>query len=408
MRQRLLIIGGSYAACELASHARENGYDEDIVIVSEEPELPYHRPTLSKAFLKGPSDGAMPLKAAAYYSANNIDLELRVKVASLESRTNTAVLSNGNRIAFDTLALAVGASARRLHCSGAELGNVFYLRSIADARLLRAATGDVENIVVIGGGFIGLEVASALAHQKRQITVIEAENRVLARVVAPELSQFVSSLHAGRGVKLMTSRAVQSLVGEGGVVRQVLLQDGTAIDAGIVIVGIGSVPNLELARQLGLLSESGIVVDSRSRTSRANVFAAGDCALFRGPLNSVGIRLESVQNAIDQSRVAGAIIAGVDKVYDSLPWFWSDQYDLKLQIAGLPFGATERVLRPGTKSDCSVFHFRSDVCICVESVNRPREHVSARRLLPRGLIKKRDLYDVDFDMSALLSSDPGV
>ncbi|MFE5700312.1 NAD(P)/FAD-dependent oxidoreductase [Rhodococcus koreensis] len=400
--QRLLIVGGSYAASEIASHARENGYSEEIVIVSEESELPYHRPPLSKAYLKGSSEEDIPLKAASLYSANDIDLELGVKVVGLEPGANKAVLSNGTHIAFDVLALAVGARARRLTCAGANLGNVYYLRSISDARLLRDAAADAENVVVIGAGFIGLEIASVLVQQKKQVTVIEAENRPLARVVAPKMSQFFSTAHAERGVKLSTSRTVQSLVGERGVVRQVALDDGTLIDADIVIVGIGSVPNVELSRQLGLVGKNGIVVDSRSRTSQENVFAAGDCASYCGPYNSNGIRLESVQNAIDQSRVAGAVIAGADKVYDSFPWFWSDQYDLKLQIAGLPFGATESVLRSGTKSDISVFHFRGETCICVESVNRPREHIAARRLLPQGDVTKRHLQEVDFDISALI------
>lgn len=402
MRQRLLIVGGSYAACEIASHARESGYGEDIVIVTEESELPYYRPPLSKAFLKGPSDAATPLKAAAFYSKNSIDLELGTKVIRIEPATNKAVLSNGTHITFNTLALAVGARARKLTCSGADLGNVYYLRSIADARLLRAATADAENVVVIGAGFIGLEVASALIQKQKQVTVIEAENRVLARVAAPQVSQFLSSIHVDHGVKVLTSRAVQSLIGEGGFVRKVLLEDGISVDADIVVVGIGSIPNIELAQQLGLISKNGVVVDSQSRTSRAHVLAAGDCALFRNPFNPNGIRLESVQNATDQARVAGATIAGVDKAYDALPWFWSDQFDSKLQMVGLPFGATESIVRRSATSEISVFHFRNDTCVCVESVNRPREHMSSRRLLAREKIMKRQLQDVDFDISALL------
>lgn len=401
MRQKLLIIGGSYAACELASHARESGYGEDIIIVSEEAELPYHRPPLSKNFLKDPSNEAMPLKAATFYSANNIDVELGTRVVSLEPGVNKAVLSNGASIAFDTLALAVGARARRLSCPGANLRNVYYLRSIADARLLKAAIEDADNVVVIGAGFIGLEVASALMTQEKRVTILEAEDRVLARVVSPEISEFLTLAHANHGIQLLTARAVQSLVGENGVVRKVVLADGTSLDADIVIVGIGSVPNLELTKALGLQTESGIVVDSRSRTSRSNVFAAGDCTQFRGPFNYAGIRLESVQNAVDQSRVAGAVIAGLDRAYGLLPWFWSDQYELKLQIAGLSVGATERVVRHGAKSGISVFHFRNDACVCVESVNQPREHVSARRLLASEKITKQHLQDVDFDILTL-------
>ncbi|MET4359389.1 3-phenylpropionate/trans-cinnamate dioxygenase ferredoxin reductase subunit [Bradyrhizobium sp. RT9b] len=403
-RQQLLVIGGSYAACELAAHARECGYDEDILLVSEEPELPYHRPPLSKGYLKSPSVLVDPLRAAAFYSANSIDLELGLKVVSLDSGAQTALLSNGKHVSFDVLCLAVGARPRRLSCQGADLRNVFYLRSIADARCLKAAAADAERIVIIGAGFIGLEVAAALVQQQKWVTVIETESRVLARVASPEVSEFLHSVHFNHGVHLVTSRAVQSLVGEDGVVRKVVLTDGTSIDADIVIGGIGSIPNLELTEPLGLHTSNGIVVDATSCTSRSNVFAAGDCTVFRGPYNPSGIRLESVQNAIDQSRVAGAAIAGVDKTYESLPWFWSDQYDLRLQMAGVSVGATERIVRAGPPDGISVFHFRNDDCICVESVNRPREHVSSRRLLAREKISKGRLQEVDFDVSALLKA----
>ncbi|MCC8969161.1 FAD-dependent oxidoreductase [Bradyrhizobium sp. Cham227] len=397
----MLIVGGSYAACEVASQARASGYDEDIIIVSEELELPYHRPPLSKTYLKSPSEPVMLLKTAAFYSSNNIELELGTKVVSIDPGANKALLSSGVQIAFDTLALTVGARARRLSCAGADAENVCYLRSIADARLLSAAVANAEKIVVIGGGFIGLEVASALIQQQKQVVVIEAENRVLARAVSPEISEFLSSVHLGHGLKLLTSRAVRSLVGENHVVRTILLDDGTSIDADIVIVGIGSVPNLELAQLLGLHTKDGIVVNSQSRTSRTNVFAAGDCTRFSSPFNPNGTRIESVQNATDQARVAGAVIAGKGKAYEALPWFWSDQYDLKLQIAGVAVGATERIVRSAT-SGTSVFHFRDDACVCVESVNRPREHISARLLLAREVIMKRHLQDVDFDIPALL------
>ncbi|MGY3591847.1 3-phenylpropionate/trans-cinnamate dioxygenase ferredoxin reductase subunit [Bradyrhizobium sp. USDA 4341] len=373
-------------------------------MVSEEYELPYHRPPLSKTYIKSRSEGVMPLRGAAYYSANKIELELGAKVVDIGLESKMASLSDGRRIVFDSLVLAVGARARKLSCPGAQADNVHYLRSIADARSLSDAAVGAQKIVVIGGGFIGLEVASALVQQKKEVTVIETENRVLARVVSPEIAEFVSSVHVGRGVTLLTSRTVKSFVAEAGLVRKVLLDDGTSIDADIVIVGIGSVPNTELARSLGLHIGSGIVVDSRSRTSRLDIFAAGDCTSFRSPFNPNGIRVECVQNAIDQARVAGAVIAGKDKAYEALPWFWSDQYDLKLQIAGIAVGATERIVRSGMTSAISVFHLRDDMCICVESINGAREHISARRLLPGERITRRDLEDVEFDLSVLLKA----
>lgn len=402
MRRRLLIVGGSYAACELAATAREHGYDEHVTIVSEEGELPYHRPPLSKNFLKGQVENPLPLKADAFYESKRIDVELGVRVASIEPENRLAVLSNGVRLPFDTLALTTGARARELRLPGADLGNVYYLRSAHDARLLRSAATCATHVVIIGAGFIGLEVASALASPHRHVTVVESQARILARVVAPEISDFFRSAHTTNGVTLSMTSEVESLVGDNGVVRRVLLKDGRSIEADIVIVGIGSVPNTELAAQLGLHCQNGITVDSQSRTGIANVFSAGDCAAFGGSFNMNGTRLESVQNATDQARVAGAVIAGADRHYESLPWFWSDQYDLKLQIAGLPFGATDRVVRGRTESETSVFHFHDDLCICVESVNRPREHMSARRLLPAGGVKRAQLQEVDFDIAALM------
>ncbi|WFU40021.1 FAD-dependent oxidoreductase [Bradyrhizobium sp. CB82] len=292
MRRKLLIVGRSYGACEVASHDGENGYGEDIIIVSEEPELPYHRPPLSKGCLKDPSDQRRPLKAAAFYSDNDIGLELGSRVIDLDPGARMALLSNGTYIAFDTLALTVGTSARKLSCPGAVIGNVYCLRSIADARLLCAATRDAQKIFVVGTGFIGLEVESTLIRLQKQVTALDAKDRVLHWVVPLETSEYLASVHVSHGVKLLTSRAVQSLVDESRIVEKVVLQDGTSA----VIVGIRSVPNLELARLLALQSADGIVVDSRSRTSQAYVFAAGDRTLFGGPFNTGGIRLESVQN----------------------------------------------------------------------------------------------------------------
>jgi 3-phenylpropionate/trans-cinnamate dioxygenase ferredoxin reductase component len=407
MHGRLLIVGGSYAACEIASSARDNGYDGEIVVASEECELPYHRPPLSKAFLKSDAEAALPLKAAVFYEAHKIETELGTRVMTLDLRAKSASLSNGTTISFDKLALATGARARKLSVPGADLANVHYLRSAADARLLKSTAKSAVNVAVIGAGFIGLEVAAALAAPQRKVTVIEATDRLLRRVVAPELSEFFSELHAAHGVRLLTSSTVKSLEGENGAVTRVFLQDGSAIEADIVVVGIGSVPNCELAEQIGLACNGGIVVDDRSRTSRPEVVASGDCAVFRGPLNPAGVRLESVQNALDQSRIAGAVVAGTDRRYESLPWFWSDQYNIKLQIAGLPFGATERIVKSRAQSEISVFHFRDDVCICIESVNRAREHMAARRVLPQRNTTKAALQAVDFEIAALMKAAPG-
>ncbi|WP_082980347.1 FAD-dependent oxidoreductase [Mesorhizobium sp. WSM3873] len=405
MRKRLLIVGGSYAASELACQARESGYAEEIMIVSDEGDLPYHRPPLSKSYLKDASEELMPLRAEAFYRDKAIEVELSARVVAIDGHENRATLSNDIVIPFDTLALATGARARTLPGLDTCPGNVHYVRSVADARKLRSAISAAEKVVIIGAGFIGLEVASALVRQNKQVTVVEAADRVLARAVSPKLSRLLSAIHAQNGVNLITSRKVRPVIGPSGLINRIEMDDGSILKAEIVVVGVGSQPNLELAQQLELNVGNGIVVDDRSRTSRSNVFAAGDCATFTGQFNRAGIRLESVQNAIDQARVAGNAIAGGDKVYHAVPWFWSDQYESKIQIAGLSGGATDSESRYGEKSDISVFHFRDDVCVSVESVNRPRDHMAARRLLAGSKdITRRGLQEVDFNISALLKA----
>ncbi|TIT69378.1 MAG: hypothetical protein E5W63_05030, partial [Mesorhizobium sp.] len=308
-------------------------------------------------------------------------------------------------IPFDTLALTTGARARTLPGLETCPGNLHYVRSVADARNLRLAIPGAEKVVIIGAGFIGLEVASALVRQNKHVTVVEAADRVLARAVSPELSRLLSAIHAQNGVNLITSRKVRPIIGPSGQINRLEMDDSLILKADIVVVGVGSQPNLELAQQLELHVGNGIIVDNRSRTSKSNVFAAGDCATFAGEFNRAGIRLESVQNAIDQARIAGNAIAGGDKVYHAVPWFWSDQYESKIQIAGLSSETTHSESRRGEKSDVSVFHFRDDVCVSVESVNRPRDHMAARRLLAGGKdITRRRLQEVDFNISALLNA----
>lgn len=403
-KKQLLIVGGSYAATELAGSARRNGYSERILIVSSEKDLPYQRPPLSKSFMGTEEEHGQPLRTPSFYSDNDIDVQLGLDVAQADAQSNVAVLSDGSRVFFDDLALTVGARARELCCPGADLENIYSLRTIADAREIRRAARDTDQVLIVGAGFIGLELASSFVTLDKEVTVLEAGNRVLARAVAPETSSFLHDLHTRHGVRILTSRTVTSFSGDRGKVSSATLSDGTRIDAGIVIVGVGSVANTELSERLGLGVGTSIEVDANGRTSRRNVFAAGDCASFRGRFNTAGLRLESVQNATDQAQVAGASIAGVEKQYDSVPWFWSDQYDAKLQIAGLATDSTSQVTRYGAGTEWSTYHFYREGLVCVESVNRPREHIAARRLIPRSDVSIRDLQDNEFDLAALLKA----
>jgi 3-phenylpropionate/trans-cinnamate dioxygenase ferredoxin reductase subunit len=405
MSEEFIIVGGSYAACEIASAARENGYDANIRIFTDEGELPYHRPPLSKAFLLGTADeGGLPVKGEKFYRDRNIDVAFHARVAAIDPRAGSMTLADGRTVKFDQLALAVGARARTLSVPGSDLAGVFYLRSIADARALKRAAEQASDVVVIGGGFIGLEVAAALAQRSKKVTVLEAQEHLLNRVVAPAISKFLADAHRAQGVEIMTKAKVVEIKGDNGRVRQVVLHCESVLPADLVIVGIGSEPNTELAAAAGLACRDGIVVDQHARTSHPRILAAGDCAFYAGPYTNGGMRLESVQNALDQSRCAGASVAGIAKRYDAIPWFWSDQYKLKLQIAGISQSFDSYVERPGGPDEMSVLYFRDEFCIAVDSINRPREHMSARRLLPKGLVTKGKLAEVEFDIAALMTA----
>jgi 3-phenylpropionate/trans-cinnamate dioxygenase ferredoxin reductase subunit len=399
MGDGLVILGGSYAACEIAQAARANGFDGAIRILTDEADYPYHRPPLSKAFLlDGGGEGALPLKGEKFYTDQRIDV-IFGKTA-IDMRNGAVAMQDGSAVRFDKLALAVGARARRLQIPGADLEGIVYLRSLADARALKIALALAQQVVVIGGGFIGLEVASAAVQLGKSVTVLEAQPDLLMRVVAQPVARFLHEQHEKNGVSIRTGAKVAEIRGDKGRVRQVVLDDGTAFDADLVVVGIGSVPNSELAATAGLQCRDGIVVDRFGQTSDPRIWAAGDCTFYPGPYTRDGMRLESVQNAMDQGRSAGASIAGKQKAYDAIPWFWSDQYKFKLQITGISKGHTSFVER-GDADTMSVFYFKDEACIAVDSINRPRDHMASRRVLPAGATRDQ-LEDANYDLSALM------
>jgi 3-phenylpropionate/trans-cinnamate dioxygenase ferredoxin reductase subunit len=399
MQDELLIIGGSYAASEIAVAARQNGYDESIRILTEENELPYHRPPLSKGFLLG-NENSLPLKSAKFYHDKRIDFVFGTRVSEVDLRGKKIATSSGGAMRFGALAFATGARARRLQNLATEFENFLYLRSSADARLLKSRAESAREIVIIGGGFIGLEVASALCQKGKSVTVVEAQKRILARAIAAPTAEFLARAHARHGVQILTETSVVEIKRRGSFGCELVLNESRGILADLVVVGIGSQPNLELAQDAGIVCRDGIVVDQFGRTSHEGVVAAGDCAFYCGPYTPKGMRLESVQNALDQSRSAGAMLAGVEKPYYAVPWFWSDQYELKLQIAGISTQADSHVVRTGDDG-VSVFHFSDDACIAVETINRAREHMLARRILPQRSVTRQSLVAVDFALEAL-------
>ena len=382
----LLVVGGSYAAVNIVIGAREAGYDGRIRLVSAEPHLPYQRPPLSKAYLQGKDDEAMlAIRAEAFYRQQEVDLTLGRAAMQIDRDEGCVRLEDGAVLPYDRLALATGARVRRLPVPGADLQGVLYLRSLDDARQLRDQLSAAERVVVIGGGFVGLEAAASAIQLGKEVTVLESQDRLLARALAAPLADFLAAAHRRRGVALEMGAQVAALEGDLGQVRAVLTGDGRRFAADLVIVGIGSIPNTELAQAAGIACRDGILVDRFARTDDPDIFAAGDCV--RHPSRSgEHIRLESVQNAAEQGRVAGANLAGRQTIYQAVPWFWSDQYDLKLQMAGLAAGADRTVHRGETGEErFSLFHYRNDRLIAVESVNRPAEHMLARKLLAAEL-----------------------
>jgi len=388
----VLIVGGGQAAMHLASALRELGWQAAVTIVSEEPHAPYQRPPLSKAFLSGNADPTtLEFRSAEQYERDRITVLTGQRVAGVRAaapgRPGVAVTADGGRLEFGRLALATGARPRLLAVPGADLAGVCYLRDVGHALELRARLAAAERVLVVGGGFIGLEAAAAATAKGKTVTVVEAAERLIGRVVAPVISDFYAAAHRRRGVRVLLEVAVSRFDGVRGVVTGAHLSDGSIVAADLVIIGIGAEPRTELAEQLGLACAGGIVVDAYARTSDSAIVAAGDCAVTPHPAAADGslVRLESFGHATDHARVAAATLAGVPSPYDAVPWFWSDQGTLKLQIAGLSAGFDQTVLRGQPDQErFSVLYYRDGRLLAVHAVNSPRDYMAVRRALAAG------------------------
>jgi 3-phenylpropionate/trans-cinnamate dioxygenase ferredoxin reductase component len=388
----VLIVGGGQAAVHLASSLRELGWQAAVTIVSEEPRAPYQRPPLSKAFLSGKTDPAtLEFRSAERYRDDRITLLTGQRVtdvrAAAPGRPGVALTEGGGRLEFGQLALTTGARPRRLVVPGSDLAGVCYLRDVAHALELRARLAAAERVLVVGGGFIGLEAAAAATAQGKEVTVVEAADRLIGRVVAPVISEFYAAAHRRRGVRVLLGTGVSRFAGVDGTVTGAHLSDGGFAPADLVVIGIGAEPRTELAERLGLACAGGIVVDACARTSDQAIVAAGDCAVTPHPAAADGslVRFESYGHATDHAKVAAATLAGVPARYDAVPWFWSDQGKLKLQIAGLSAGFDQSVLRGDTAAErFSVLYYRAGRLLAVHAVNVPRDYLAVRRALAGG------------------------
>jgi 3-phenylpropionate/trans-cinnamate dioxygenase ferredoxin reductase subunit len=385
-----LIVGASQAGLQLAVSLRQLGDTSPITLVGEEDHPPYQRPPLSKEFLTGEATAeSLAFRSDAFYTDSAIGLVRGERVSELAlsatgpAGSGTAVTASGRSLPFDRLALTVGAGPRRLTVPGSDLTGICYLRDRDDAVALRTRLADAERVVVVGGGFIGLEAAAVARAFGKSVTVVEAADRLIQRAVAPVVSEFYRQAHLRRGSELLLAAQVSGFDGADGRVTGVRLTDGRQIPADLVLVGVGVVPRTELAQRLGLECDGGIVVDSHARTSEPTVVAAGDCTVQPHPMTGLGrVRLESVQNAVAQAGTAAATLLGTLQHTRTVPWFWSYQGDLKLQIAGLSAGYDSYVVRGEPDSErFSVLYYREDQLLAVDAVNNPADYMAVRKAL---------------------------
>lgn len=407
MSQTCIIIGASHAAAQLAPSLRQEGWEGKIIVIGDEPYLPYHRPPLSKAFLAGDQTAeGLLIRKQPIYDKNDIEFKLGTRVESINRSHKNITLTNGEVLSYDKLALCTGSRVRTVSLPGVDLEGIHYLRDISDVEAIKGDVASGKSAVIVGGGYIGLETAASLKKQGMNVTVLEMAPRVLARVTAPELSEFYTRVHSDEGVTIKTGIAVSGFEGDGRVQR-VACADGSSFDADLVVIGVGIVPNVELAEAAGLTVENGVVVDEFARTNDPDIVAAGDVTNHPNDLYGIRLRLESVPNATDQAKSAAASICGKDKVYRSLPWFWSDQYDLKLQIAGLSQGYDEVVIRGDKDASRSfvAFYLKEGKLISADCVNRPQEFMISKKIISEGLpVDPARLADESIAPKELLAS----
>jgi len=399
-----VIVGAGQAGSELATSLRQHGCADSVVLIGDEDYVPYRRPPLSKTYLSGEVTlESLFLKPRAVYEKHAIECRFGIGVESIDCAARSLRLYDGSVLRYDKLALTTGGRPRRLSVPGAERSNVHYIRTVADIDRLKQQFGEGKRLVIIGGGYVGLEAASVGIKKGLHVTVVEALPRVLARVTAPEISAFYERVHRGHGVDLRTGVGVHALEGSGDPCT-VVLADGTRLAADLVVIGVGLIPNTELAEAAGIEVSNGIVVDRYAVTSDPDIVAAGDCTNHDNVFLGRRLRLESVPNALEQARVAAASILGRPRVYDAVPWFWSDQYDLKLQMVGLSQGYDNLIVRGDMDANSfTAFYLKDGVVISADSVNRPQDFMVAKRLVAeRAAVPSERLRDDAVPLKSLL------
>ncbi|MCJ9429415.1 NAD(P)/FAD-dependent oxidoreductase [Kordiimonas marina] len=380
----IVIVGGGHAAAQAVTSLRQNKFEGDVTLISDEPVLPYQRPPLSKAYLSGDlAAERLPILRQVAYENAGVTLKLGLRATRIDRAAKQLELGDGEVLPYDYLILATGGHARRLTCPGHDLKGLHYVRTMADTDAMRAEFLKAEKLVVIGGGYIGLETAAVARKMGKKVTVLEAADRILSRVVAPEVSACYQAIHEAEGVTVLTHQMVTEIEGKDGHVAAVLTEDGGRYEADMVVAGIGLVANADLAAAAELdVHPMGIVVDDHCRTTDPAIYAVGDVTWHHNALYGRDMRLESVQNAVDQAKVAVENMLGEDVVYDTLPWFWSDQYGMKLQIAGLSQGYDTLVTRGDAAArSVAFFYLKDGVMIAADCVGRVAEFMGAKKLI---------------------------
>ncbi len=405
MGEQAIIIGAGQAGAQAAQSLRQAGFQGPITLIGEEQAAPYQRPPLSKAYLQGALEAdRLALRPDAFYAQNDIKMMLGARALKIDRVAARIETDRGESLAYDSLLIATGAPPRRLTCPGTELSGVHYLRTIADCEGLKAPLSAARRIVIVGAGYIGLEVAASARKAGREVTVLEAQSRVLQRVAGPEISAFFDALHRAHGVDVRLGAMLAGFEGRGRIERAVLAS-GERIECDAVLIGVGAAPATELAAAAGLAIDNGVATDEHAQASDPSIFAAGDCASHPSRLYGRRLRLESVPNAIEQAKVAGANMAGGSAIYDAVPWFWSDQYDVKLQTAGVAEGADAAIVRgdPGT-GRFSVWSLKDGRLLAVDAVNDPASFLAAKKIIAaKTPLDAKSLADPATDLKSLAS-----
>lgn len=405
--QKVVIIGAGHAGVQVASSLRSEGFLGSIQLLAREPEFPYQKPPLSKDFLKGKiAETNLAFRSLDFYKKNNIELNLGVDIEKIDVENQVVVSIEGKEFSFDQLILATGADNRILNISGRHLQGICYLRTLQDAQRIKSKIETAQKIAVVGGGFIGLELAAAAVAKGKEVTVIEAQDRLMARVLPPLLTDVFQKEHEANGVKFYFNAFADSFAENNRNVSGVILKDKTFIEADLVLVGVGVLPNTTLAEQANLDCDNGIVVNEFMQTSHPNIFSIGDCANHFNFFAQKRIRLESVQNAVDQAKTVAHFICGNAQAYHAVPWFWTNQYALKLQMAGFNTDFDKYIIRGDMEArKFSVFYFKDNKLIGADSLNKAADHLGARKLIQAGILpSETDLINTSIKLKELIPS----